>query len=108
MLDLDRCGRLGLVAAPQTGLFVGDVLTDWNGEAITSVREVFKKLGPDAVGSTVVLGLVRAGHEPDPAWTLRAGQLVFTGGLTAPVPVTAGVTVTAEFDGLGSVEVYGR
>jgi 2-oxo-3-hexenedioate decarboxylase len=39
---------------------------------------------------------------------LRAGWLVFSGGLTAPVPITPGVVVTAEFDGLGSVEVYGR
>jgi 2-oxo-3-hexenedioate decarboxylase len=39
---------------------------------------------------------------------LRAGWLVFSGGLTAPVPLAPGVVVTAEFDGLGSVEVYGR
>jgi len=39
---------------------------------------------------------------------LRAGWLVFSGGLTAPVPIAPGVVVTAEFDGLGSVEVYGR
>jgi 2-keto-4-pentenoate hydratase len=34
---------------------------------------------------------------------LRAGWLVFSGGLTTAVPV-----VTAEFDGLGTVEVHGR
>jgi 2-oxo-3-hexenedioate decarboxylase len=38
---------------------------------------------------------------------LRAGQLVFSGGVTAPVPVVAGGTVTFEFDGLGAIEVYG-
>jgi 2-oxo-3-hexenedioate decarboxylase len=38
---------------------------------------------------------------------LRAGQLVFSGGLTAPVPVVAGGSVTFEFDGLGAIEVYG-
>jgi 2-oxo-3-hexenedioate decarboxylase len=38
---------------------------------------------------------------------LRAGQLVFSGGLTAPVPVTATGSVTFEIDGLGSIEVYG-
>ena len=32
---------------------------------------------------------------------LRAGQLVFSGGVTAPVPVVAGGSVTFEFDGLG-------
>jgi len=38
---------------------------------------------------------------------LRAGQLVFSGGVTAPVPVTRGGSVTFEFDGLGAIEVYG-
>ena len=38
---------------------------------------------------------------------LRAGQLVFSGGVTAPVPVVAGGCVTFEFDGLGSIEVTG-
>ena len=38
---------------------------------------------------------------------LRAGQLVFSGGLTAPVPVTAAGSVSFEIDGLGSIEVYG-
>ena len=38
---------------------------------------------------------------------LKAGQLVFSGGVTAPVPVTAGGSVTFEFDGLGVIEVYG-
>jgi 2-oxo-3-hexenedioate decarboxylase len=38
---------------------------------------------------------------------LRAGQLVFSGGLTAPVPVTAGGSVTFEFDGLGTIEIRG-
>jgi 2-oxo-3-hexenedioate decarboxylase len=40
--------------------------------------------------------------------TLRAGQLIFSGGLTEPVPLRAGVSVSAEFDGLGTIEVYGR
>lgn len=38
---------------------------------------------------------------------LRAGQLVFSGGLTAPVPVTAEGSVTFEFDGLGTIEIRG-
>jgi len=38
---------------------------------------------------------------------LHAGSIVLTGGLTAPVALGRGGTVTAEFDGLGSVEVYG-
>jgi 2-oxo-3-hexenedioate decarboxylase len=38
---------------------------------------------------------------------LRAGQLIFSGGVTAPVPVVSGGSVTFEFDGLGAIEVYG-
>ena len=38
---------------------------------------------------------------------LRAGQLVFSGGVTAPVPVVSGGSVTFEFDGLGTIEVRG-
>jgi 2-oxo-3-hexenedioate decarboxylase len=38
---------------------------------------------------------------------LRAGQLIFSGGVTAPVPVQPGGSVTFEFDGLGAIEVYG-
>ena len=39
--------------------------------------------------------------------TLKAGQLVFSGGVTAPVPVVAGGSVTFEFDGLGAIDVHG-
>lgn len=38
---------------------------------------------------------------------LPAGSLVLTGGLTAAVPLTPGRSVTVEFDGLGTVDVYG-
>ena len=40
--------------------------------------------------------------------SLKAGQLIFSGGVTAPVPVVAGGSVTFEFDGLGVIEVYGE
>jgi 2-oxo-3-hexenedioate decarboxylase len=40
--------------------------------------------------------------------SLRAGWLVLSGGLTAPVPLEPGTAVTAEFDGLGSVEAHCR
>ena len=39
---------------------------------------------------------------------LPAGMLVFSGGLTPPVPVSAGSCVTAELDGLGVVELWAR
>ncbi|MEB3022126.1 2-keto-4-pentenoate hydratase [[Mycobacterium] crassicus] len=38
--------------------------------------------------------------------SIPSGSLVFSGGLTAPIPLRAGHSVTAEFDGLGTVEVY--
>jgi 2-oxo-3-hexenedioate decarboxylase len=38
---------------------------------------------------------------------LRAGQLIFSGGVTAPVPVVAGRSVTFEFDALGAIEIHG-
>jgi len=39
---------------------------------------------------------------------IKAGWLVFSGGLTEPVPLKPGVAVTAEFQGLGTIEVHGR
>ena len=39
---------------------------------------------------------------------LLAGMLVFSGGLTEPVALQPGTSVTAEIEGLGSIEVYGR
>jgi 2-oxo-3-hexenedioate decarboxylase len=38
---------------------------------------------------------------------LAAGSLVLSGGLTAPVTVSRGRAVSADFDGLGTVNVYG-
>jgi 2-oxo-3-hexenedioate decarboxylase len=38
---------------------------------------------------------------------LRAGQIIFSGGVTAPVPVQAGRSVTFEFDQLGAIEIRG-
>jgi 2-oxo-3-hexenedioate decarboxylase len=39
---------------------------------------------------------------------LDAGMLVFSGGLTEPVPLQVGTSVTAEIDQLGTIEVYVR
>jgi 2-oxo-3-hexenedioate decarboxylase len=38
---------------------------------------------------------------------LPAGSLVLSGGLTAPVPLSRGQALSADFDGLGTVGVYG-
>lgn len=48
-----------------------------------------------------------AGQLAEHGESLKAGQLVFSGGVTAPVPVVAGGSVTFEFDGLGVIEVQG-
>ncbi|MGN6471234.1 MAG: S1C family serine protease [Rhizobiaceae bacterium] len=44
------------------GLLVGDIVTAWNGEEIAGVRDLLRRLGPDSVGTTVTLGIVRAGE----------------------------------------------
>jgi S1-C subfamily serine protease len=40
---------------------LGDIVTAWNGKPIDRVREVMHLLGPESVGTTVDLGLTRAG-----------------------------------------------
>lgn len=47
----------------KAGLLVGDSIVSWNGEAVAGVREIFRQLGPESVGTTVVLGILRA-HQP--------------------------------------------
>jgi S1-C subfamily serine protease len=45
----------------RAGLLVGDIVTTWSGKPIDRVREVFRLLGPESIGSTVALGLLRGG-----------------------------------------------
>jgi S1-C subfamily serine protease len=47
--------------ASRAGLVVGDIITAWNGKPIIQVREVMRLLGPDSVGTSVELQLLRAG-----------------------------------------------
>jgi S1-C subfamily serine protease len=47
--------------AARAGLLVGDAIVTWNERPIMRVREVMHLLGPESVGSTVALGLVRGG-----------------------------------------------
>jgi S1-C subfamily serine protease len=42
-------------------MLVGDIVTAWNGKSIERVREVMRLLGPESIGSTVDLGLIRGG-----------------------------------------------
>jgi S1-C subfamily serine protease len=43
------------------GILVGDIVTAWNGQPIERVREVMRLLGPESIGSTVDLELIRGG-----------------------------------------------
>jgi S1-C subfamily serine protease len=45
----------------RAGLLVGDILTTWNGTSVDRVREIMRLLGPESVGTTVDLGLIRGG-----------------------------------------------
>lgn len=45
--------------ASNAGLRVGDIVLTWNGSALKRVRELWRALGPESVGTTVELGLMR-------------------------------------------------
>lgn len=42
-------------------LFVGDIITQWTGQDVTRVRAIMQLLGPESVGTSVALKLVRGG-----------------------------------------------
>jgi S1-C subfamily serine protease len=44
------------------GILQGDVITAWNGEPVAGMRVLMRRLGPDAAGQTVELGLLRGGQ----------------------------------------------
>lgn len=50
-------------SAEKAGLMLGDIITAWGGERIDGVRDVIRRLGPDSVGKTIALGLLRGGTE---------------------------------------------
>jgi S1-C subfamily serine protease len=45
----------------RTGMLVGDIVTTWDGRPIDRVREIMRLLGPESVGRTVDLSLIRGG-----------------------------------------------
>ena len=45
----------------RAGILVGDIVTAWNGQPIAGVREIMRLLGPESIGSTVDIGLIRGG-----------------------------------------------
>jgi S1-C subfamily serine protease len=53
--DSDGPGR-------RAGVLIGDIIVSWNGDRVHTVREVFRRLGPDAVGGELILGIIRGGE----------------------------------------------
>jgi S1-C subfamily serine protease len=47
--------------AARAGLVIGDIVTAWNAQAFSRVRDVMRRLGPDSVGNTIDLQLLRGG-----------------------------------------------
>jgi len=45
----------------RAGILVGDIVTAWTGRPIERVREIMRLLGPESIGSTVDLELIRGG-----------------------------------------------
>jgi S1-C subfamily serine protease len=45
----------------RAGMLVGDIVTTWDGRPIDRVREIMRLLGPESVGRTVDLSLIRGG-----------------------------------------------
>ena len=56
VIDVDPEGP-----SKRAGLFVGDIIISWNGKPIDRVRDVMHWLGPESVGTSVDLGLIRGG-----------------------------------------------
>jgi S1-C subfamily serine protease len=46
----------------RAGMLIGDIVTAWNGEAVRSVRDVFRRLGSETVGQQINLAVIRAGQ----------------------------------------------
>lgn len=47
--------------AASAGLLVGDIVTTWNGEQVGSMRGISRRLGPEAIGQVLRLGVRRGG-----------------------------------------------
>jgi 2-oxo-3-hexenedioate decarboxylase len=73
-----------------------------NGDVVTTAAGAAVMGHPAASVAWLVNRLAERGQ------TLDAGMLVFSGGLTEPVPLQVGTSVTAEIDQLGTIEVYVR
>jgi 2-oxo-3-hexenedioate decarboxylase len=96
---------LGPRAVPPAGLddlrLLGCVLRV-NGEVVATAAGAATMGHPAASVAWLANRLAARGQ------ALRAGMLIFSGGLTEPVPLALGTSVTAELEGLGAIEVYAR
>ena len=60
--------------AAAAGFLVGDIVTTWEGEVLASMRALARRLGPEAVGQSVRLGVLRAGSPLEVAVTIGERQ----------------------------------
>ena len=58
--------------AQAAGLLQGDILVAMDGEAVTGVRGIYQRLGPDSVGRKISVELVRAGAPTTAEVTIAA------------------------------------
>jgi S1-C subfamily serine protease len=58
-------GIEGESPAAKAGLLVGDVITTWNGEPVSSVGGIASRLASGSVNATVKLGVLRGGNASD-------------------------------------------
>jgi len=70
-----------------------------NGDVVATAAGAATMGHPAAAVAWLANKLVARGQ------SLKAGMLIFSGGLTEPIPLTADISVTAELAGLGTVEV---
>jgi S1-C subfamily serine protease len=56
--------------ARTAGLHLGDIITGWDSEAIHGPRDLLRRLGPDSVGSTVSLAILRGGEKREISVTI--------------------------------------
>lgn len=47
--------------AARAGLLVGDIVTQWNGASVSRVRDIWRALGSESIGTAVALTLSRGG-----------------------------------------------
>ncbi len=64
--------------AKRAGLMLGDIITNWDGDPLTGVRDLLRHLGPSSVGKVVDVALLRAGSDAHVSVTI--GERPPTGG----------------------------